>query len=457
MGFENISPQKDFNDHEEIKRARQEKSGKKFTRREAIIAGFKGAAALAVGSAAFKGTEKAIGYAGEIKEKLIEKFKPTPEQLQIENEDYHALVKALRSGAKKDKVNGEARESDLDQEIVEKEITEDKNLETIKVTEDEETAEAEEPKEYETIEKQEEKELIPLADLLSFGQEEDIVLDENVIKALENEWVTNYSKGGKNYNDLVQSYRKMQPWLRHLKKPFKEFGLPENIAYLAIPESSFRLEARSSAGAEGAYQFTRSTGRKFHLTINDKEDERLDPIKSARACAEYIDYLNKECDDLDLALSGYNGGFIWEYFKKVKTKEERTYAGFVTHIQDNINNHRKEIKENPDYLYTVRNDEILSKISSDFLISSYKVLAKYNDIENPDDIKKGDKIKIPLGDFEHRKKVFEHVAKTDGLIENLNYPAKFNAVKKIIESGELDEIAANYVPPTIKPRKTKKA
>jgi hypothetical protein len=449
MGFENISPINDnLNNQKDLNKSRKNKEGKKYTRRDAIRKGFTGLAALAVGTSAFKGTEKAIGYAGELKEKLIEKFKPTPEQLQIENEDYQALVQALRSGAKK---NG----------AKEKEIIEDEDVKTVEVTKKEETIKIEETKEDKIIEKQEERETeekpISLAELLSFGQDEDITLDKNFVEALENQWVKNYSEGGKNYNDLVQAYGKMQPWIRHLKKPFKDKELPENIAYLAIPESSFRLKARSSAGAEGAYQFTRSTGIKFGLTINDEKDERLDPIKSAEACAEYIDYLHKKCGDLDLALSGYNGGFIWEYFKKVKTKKERNYMGFIAHIQDNINNYRKEIKENPEYIHVVKDNETLSKISGEFYISSYITLAKYNNIENPDDIKKDDKIKIPLGDFEHRKKVFEYVAKTKGLIENLNYPAKFNAVEKIIENGELDEIAANYTPPTIKPRQVKGA
>jgi len=61
-----------------------------------------------------------------------------------------------------------------------------------------------------------------------------------------------------------------------------------------------------------------------------------------------------------------------------------------------------------------------------------------------------------LGDFKHRSQVFERVAKINGLIENLNYPVKLKAVKTVIESGDLDDLAADYEPPTIEIEKMKK-
>src|SRR3569833_474166 len=70
------------------------------------------------------------------------------------------------------------------------------------------------------------------------------------------------------------------------RRIFQEAGLPEDLAYLPHVESSFQNHARSSVGATGMWQFTRSAGRVF-MTVNNAMDERLDPVaKAGRAAAE---------------------------------------------------------------------------------------------------------------------------------------------------------------------------
>jgi len=92
-----------------------------------------------------------------------------------------------------------------------------------------------------------------------------------------------------------------------IREILREGGLPEELAYLPHVESSYQAAARSSAGAVGVWQFTRSTGRRF-MTINSTVDERLDPILAARGAAAYLEEAHARLGDWALALTSYNHG-----------------------------------------------------------------------------------------------------------------------------------------------------
>jgi membrane-bound lytic murein transglycosylase D len=88
---------------------------------------------------------------------------------------------------------------------------------------------------------------------------------------------------------------------------FKQAGLPDDLAYLPHVESSFQAHARSSAGAVGIWQFTRSAGRLF-LKVNPAIDERLDPVASARGAARYLGRSYGLLNDWAFAVTSYNHG-----------------------------------------------------------------------------------------------------------------------------------------------------
>lgn len=92
-----------------------------------------------------------------------------------------------------------------------------------------------------------------------------------------------------------------------IREILRRAGLPEDLAYLPHVESSYQAAARSSAGAVGVWQFTRSTGRRF-MTINSAVDERLDPILAARGAADYLAEAHARLGDWALALTSYNHG-----------------------------------------------------------------------------------------------------------------------------------------------------
>lgn len=96
-------------------------------------------------------------------------------------------------------------------------------------------------------------------------------------------------------------------YIEEIKRIFRAYRLPEELAYLPHVESSFNFKAYSKFGAAGIWQFTRTTGKQY-LTIDYTLDERLDPILAAHAAAKYLQNSYSTLNSWPLALTSYNYG-----------------------------------------------------------------------------------------------------------------------------------------------------
>jgi len=86
------------------------------------------------------------------------------------------------------------------------------------------------------------------------------------------------------------------------------YGLPKELKYLPMIESTLRPEVSSPVGAGGLWQVIPSTARRFGLEVGGYVDERRDPYRGTEAAVKILAYLYNEFGDWALAMAAYNCG-----------------------------------------------------------------------------------------------------------------------------------------------------
>ncbi len=120
-------------------------------------------------------------------------------------------------------------------------------------------------------------------------------------------------------------------YLTEMKKIFRDEGVPEELTYLPLVESSFNIHARSGVGAVGMWQFMPDTGKKF-LRIDGKVDERRDPMASTRAAARLLKQNHRLFESWPLAITAYNHG-TEGIFRGVKAVESDNLVDLIRRYQ----------------------------------------------------------------------------------------------------------------------------
>ncbi|WP_188133989.1 lytic transglycosylase domain-containing protein [Chitinophaga sp. CF418] len=127
-------------------------------------------------------------------------------------------------------------------------------------------------------------------------------INNNIVAGYINNFASRYSQ------HLQVMVSRGQPYFVMVEKIFREHGIPEEMKYLAVIESSFNTNARSRVGAVGAWQFMSGTARIFGLSVGKKVDERKDFYKSTVAAAKFLNELYNQFGDWLLVVAAYNCG-----------------------------------------------------------------------------------------------------------------------------------------------------
>jgi membrane-bound lytic murein transglycosylase D len=100
---------------------------------------------------------------------------------------------------------------------------------------------------------------------------------------------------------------RMTLYLGDIKKAFRMEGLPDQLGYLPLVESSFNNQAVSKTRAAGIWQFMPATA-KMYMRVNNDLDERYDPMVATRSAARYLKRSYGMFASWPLSLMSYNHG-----------------------------------------------------------------------------------------------------------------------------------------------------
>lgn len=202
----------------------------------------------------------------------------------------------------------------------------------------------------------------------------------------------------------------------------KQYGVPDDFKYLAVIESAL-VNAVSSAGARGIWQFMPDTAKEKGMEVSESVDERYHLIKSTEAACKYLLAAKQKFGNWTLAAASYNGGMtgvnnkiteqkVTDYYDLLLTDETSRYVFRILAL--------KEIMKNAtSYGFQLSNNELYEiiptkKIVVDSTITdlatfaktqgiNYKILKIHNPwlrdkkLSNP--TKKKYEIEIPLSGY----------------------------------------------------------
>ncbi|MCA5005942.1 lytic transglycosylase domain-containing protein [Sphingobacterium bovistauri] len=138
------------------------------------------------------------------------------------------------------------------------------------------------------------------------------------MKAIVNAIPLDYNSRVKYYIDkyISSNYRPYMNRLHGLSshyfkiydQVFEELGVPKEVKYLSLVESSLNPHLVSTSGAVGPWQFMYTTAKIYDLDMNSQVDERKDIYASTYAMSKYLIESYDQFNDWLLALASYNCG-----------------------------------------------------------------------------------------------------------------------------------------------------
>lgn len=112
-----------------------------------------------------------------------------------------------------------------------------------------------------------------------------------------------------NGGHMQRVFTRARPYLFEIVEAVEREGLPMEVALLPAVESAFIVSARSSAAADGLWQFIAPTARRYDLKIDLFKDDRRNLRAATQAALRYLKELSVRYQgDYQLALAAYNCG-----------------------------------------------------------------------------------------------------------------------------------------------------
>lgn len=139
---------------------------------------------------------------------------------------------------------------------------------------------------------------------LEFCGEKVPIEDFYVREAWEKEFLITLASDFQNILYLKRSSK----YFPLIESELKKRNLPDDLKYLAVAESALREKVRSSAGAEGIWQFISTTAQQYGLRVDGFVDERNNFEKATPAALTYLEFLYQKFDSWTLAAAAYNAG-----------------------------------------------------------------------------------------------------------------------------------------------------
>ena len=109
-------------------------------------------------------------------------------------------------------------------------------------------------------------------------------------------------------HQVILWIKRSQQAIAPIEEALRVQGLPQDLKYIAIAESSLRPHAGSPKGAMGYWQFIEPTGRKYGLRVDSEKDERRNLFASTGAAIAYLKELREIFGSWTLAVAAYNMG-----------------------------------------------------------------------------------------------------------------------------------------------------
>ena len=187
---------------------------------------------------------------------------------------------------------------------------------------------------------------IPLDSKYYFADEIIPIENFDVSERLERELLSNTYQ----HTSTILHLKLAKRYFPFIEEVFEKEGIPDDLKYLAVAESSLR-NSMSSAGAKGFWQFMNPTAKELGLEVTEFVDERNHFEKSTFAACQYLKKIRQKFGSWTLVAAAYNMGPNGLQSAIEEQKEDNYYD---LNLSDETNRYVfrilaiKEIMQNPE-------------------------------------------------------------------------------------------------------------